>query len=149
MPFSARTVEPQLVSRLRGSDGSEKSFITPDGRRVRKPVLFSSLEEVCCHTLTGILHQLSDLSRHASDIFLGIETQAVLVTQRTSSIQVRLERLQLTVRKSDPKTVKIREENAVSLKGRSSVKRDRSALTYHLRPPTPVQQQTPSRTPHQ
>ncbi|XP_073672494.1 NHS-like protein 1 isoform X2 [Garra rufa] len=107
MPFPARTVEPQLVSRLRGSDGSEKTFITPDGRRVRKPVLFSSLEEVCCHTLTGILHQLSDLSRHASDIFMGIERQAVLVTQRTSSIQVRLERLQLTVRKSDPKTIKI------------------------------------------
>ncbi|XP_059354563.1 NHS-like protein 1 isoform X3 [Carassius carassius] len=107
MPFPERTVEPQLVSRLRGRDGSEKSFTTPDGRRVRKPVLFSSLEEVCCHTLTGILHQLSDLSLHASDIFLGLETQAVLVTQRTSSIQVRLERLQLTVRKFDPKTIKI------------------------------------------
>lgn len=108
MPFPERTVEPQLVSRLRGRDGSEKSFTTPDGRRVRKPVLFSSLEEVCCHTLTGILHQLSDLSLHASDIFLGLETQAVLVTQRTSRIQVRLERLQLTVPKFDPKTIKIR-----------------------------------------
>lgn len=108
MPFPSRTVEPQLVSRLRGSDGSEKIFITADGRKVRKPVLFSSLEEVCCHTLTGILHQLSDLSRHASDIFMEIETQAVLVTQRTSSIQVRLERLQLTVCKLDPKTIKIR-----------------------------------------
>lgn len=108
MPFPERTVEPELVSRLRGSGGSEKSFTTPDGRRVRKPVLFSSLEEVCCHTLTSILHQLSDLSRHASDIFLGIETQAVLVTQRTSTIQVRLERLQLTVCKLDPKTITIR-----------------------------------------
>uniref|UniRef100_A0A8C1MGK2 NHS-like 1b n=1 Tax=Cyprinus carpio TaxID=7962 RepID=A0A8C1MGK2_CYPCA len=107
MPFPERTVEPQLVSRLRGSDGSDKSFMTPDGRRVRKAVLFSSVEEVCCHTLTSILHQLSDLSRHASDIFLGIETQAVLITRRTSSIQVRLERLQLTVRKFDPKTIKI------------------------------------------
>uniref|UniRef100_A0A8C1YRE1 NHS-like 1b n=1 Tax=Cyprinus carpio TaxID=7962 RepID=A0A8C1YRE1_CYPCA len=107
MPFPERTVEPQLVSRLRGSDGSDKTFMTPDGRRVRKAVLFSSVEEVCCHTLTSILHQLSDLSRHASDIFLGIETQAVLITRRTSSIQVRLERLQLTVRKFDPKTIKI------------------------------------------
>uniref|UniRef100_A0A673LVT8 NHS-like protein 1 n=1 Tax=Sinocyclocheilus rhinocerous TaxID=307959 RepID=A0A673LVT8_9TELE len=107
MPFPERTVEPELVSRLRGSAGSEKSFTTPDGRRVRKPVLFSSLEEVCCHTLTSILHQLSDLSRHASDIFLGIETQAVLITRRTSTIQVRLERLQLTVYKFDPKTIKI------------------------------------------
>lgn len=108
MPFPERTVEPQLVSRLRRSDVSEKSFMTPDGRRVRKPVLFSSLEEVCCHSLTSILHQLSDLSRHASDIFLGIETQAVLISQRTSRIQVRLERLQLTARKFDPKTIKIR-----------------------------------------
>lgn len=108
MPFPERTVEPQLVSRLRGSDGSDKTFMTPDGRRVRKAVLFSSVEEVCCHTLTSILHQLSDLSRHASDIFLGIETEAVLITQRTSTIQVRLERLQLTVCKFDPKTIKIR-----------------------------------------
>lgn len=108
MPFPERTVEPQLVNRLRGSDVSEKSFITPDGRRVRKPVLFSSLEEVCCHSLTSILYQLSDLSRHASDIFLGIQTQAGLISQRTSRIQVRLERLQLTARKFDPKTVKIR-----------------------------------------
>lgn len=108
MPFPERTVEPQLVSRLRGSDVSEKSFMTPDGRRVRKPVLFSSLEEVCCHSLTSILHQLSDLSRHASDVFMGIETQAVSIAQRTSRIQVRLERIQLTVRKFDPKTVKIR-----------------------------------------
>lgn len=108
MPFPERTVEPHLVNRLRGSDVSEKSFITPDGRRVRKPVLFSSLEEVCCHSLTSILYQLSDLSRHASDIFLGIQTQAGLISQRTSRIQVRLERLQLTARKFDAKTVKIR-----------------------------------------
>ncbi|XP_067273692.1 NHS-like protein 1 isoform X2 [Pseudorasbora parva] len=107
MPFPERTVEPQLVSRLRGSDVLERSFVTPDGRRVRKPVLFSSLEEVCCHSLTSILHQLSDLSRHASDIFLGIETQAVVISQRTSRIQVRLERLQLTARKFDPKTIQI------------------------------------------
>lgn len=107
MPFPERTVEPHLVNRLRGSDVSEKSFITPDGRRVRKPVLFSSLEEVCCHSLTSILYQLSDLSRHASDIFLGIQTQAGLISQRTSRIQVRLERLQLTARKFDAKTVKI------------------------------------------
>ncbi|XP_051501295.1 NHS-like protein 1 isoform X2 [Myxocyprinus asiaticus] len=107
MPFPERTVEPQLVSRLRGNDSSEKTFITLDGRRVRKPVLFGSLEEVCCHTLTGILHQLSDLSRQASDIFLGIETQAGLISQRTSRIQVRLERLQVIAHKFDPKKIKI------------------------------------------
>ncbi|XP_005160821.1 NHS-like protein 1 isoform X1 [Danio rerio] len=107
MPFPERAVEPQLLCRLRGSDGPEKSFITPDGRKVRKPVLFSSLEEVCCHTFTSILHQLSDLSRHASDIFLGIETQAGLISHRTSRIQARLERIQHTVQTLDPKSVKI------------------------------------------
>ncbi|XP_051952258.1 NHS-like protein 1 isoform X1 [Xyrauchen texanus] len=107
MPFPERTVEPQLVSRLRGNESSEKTFISLDGRRVRKPVLFGSLEDVCCHTLTGILHQLSDLSRQASDIFLGIETQAGLISQRTSRIQVRLERLQVIALKFDPKKIKI------------------------------------------
>lgn len=115
MPFPQRAVEPQLLCRLRGSDGPEKSFITPDGRRVRKPVLFSSLEEVCCHTFTSILHQLSDLSRHASDIFLGIETQAGLISHRTSRIQARLERIQLTVHTLDPKSVKIRKFSHVTL----------------------------------
>ncbi|KAA0708543.1 hypothetical protein E1301_Tti005786 [Triplophysa tibetana] len=46
MPFPQRSVEPQLVSRLRVSLASEKTFITPDGRRVRKPVLSNSLEEM-------------------------------------------------------------------------------------------------------
>lgn len=108
MPFPQRTVEPQLVSRLRVSVASEKTFITPDGRKVRKPVLSDSLEEVCCRTLIGILHQLSDLSRHASEIFLGIETQAGLVSQRATRIQVRLERVQTVARKLDPQKVKIR-----------------------------------------
>ncbi|XP_051511056.1 NHS-like protein 1 isoform X3 [Myxocyprinus asiaticus] len=107
MPFPERTVEPQLVSRLRVSGGSEKTFITPDGRRIRKPILLASLEEVCCHTLTGILHQLSDISRHASNIFLEIETQAGLISKRTSRIQVRLERLQVIACKFDPKQIKI------------------------------------------
>ncbi|XP_051954675.1 NHS-like protein 1 isoform X2 [Xyrauchen texanus] len=107
MPFPERTVEPQLVSRLRGSDGSEKTFMTPEGRRIRKPILFASLEDVCCHTFTSVLHQLSDLSRHASNIFLEIETQAGLISKRTSRIQVRLERLQDIACKFDPKNIKI------------------------------------------
>ncbi|XP_030628402.1 NHS-like protein 1 [Chanos chanos] len=94
MPFPDRTVEPRRVCRLRNRDG-------------KSPVLFSSLEEVCCHTLTSILRQLSDLSRHASDIFLGIETQAGLIWDRSSRIQGRLETLQNVVRKCDPKKVKI------------------------------------------
>lgn len=113
MPFHLRTVEPRRVCRLRGphrtASGEEKGFVLADGRKVRKPILFSSLEDVCSQTLTGILLQLSDLSRHASDIFLDIESQARLISQRSHRIQVRLEGLQNTVRQSDPKKTKIRE----------------------------------------
>lgn len=113
MPFHLRTVEPQRVCRLKGKHrkarGEDGSFVLVDGRKVRKPVLFSSLEDVCSQTLTGILLQLSDLSRYANDIFLDIETQAGLVSRRSYKIQVRLESLQNTARKFDPKKTKIRE----------------------------------------
>ncbi|XP_076129223.1 NHS-like protein 1 [Alosa pseudoharengus] len=111
MPFHLRAVEPQRVCRLKGkhhrAPGEESGFVVVDGRKVRKPVLFSSLEDVCSQTLTGILLQLSDLSRHASDIFLDIETQAGLISRRSHRIQLRLEVLQGTVRRSDPKKTKI------------------------------------------
>uniref|UniRef100_A0A3Q3FDL9 Uncharacterized protein n=1 Tax=Labrus bergylta TaxID=56723 RepID=A0A3Q3FDL9_9LABR len=87
MPFHQRSIEP---------------------RKLRKPVLFSSLDEVGCHTLTNIIHQLSDLSRHASDIFLGIEMEAGMVFRRSCRIHGRLQRLQCEVRKFDPKNIKIR-----------------------------------------
>lgn len=69
--------------------------------------MFSSLDEVGCHTLTSIIHQLSDLSRHASDIFLGIEMEAGMVFRRSCRIQGRLQGLQSRVRKLDPKNIKI------------------------------------------
>ncbi|XP_059212213.1 NHS-like protein 1 isoform X2 [Centropristis striata] len=106
MPFHQRSVEPRRVSRLSARDG----WIPREeaGRRkLRKPVLFSSLDEVGCHTLTNIIHQLSDLSRHASDIFLGIEMEAGMVFRRSCRIQGRLHRLQGEIRKFDPKKTKI------------------------------------------
>ncbi|XP_029902801.1 NHS-like protein 1 isoform X2 [Myripristis murdjan] len=57
--------------------------------------------------MTNIIHQLSDLSRHASDIFLGIEMEAGMVFRRSCRIQGRLESLQNEVRKFDPKKIKI------------------------------------------
>lgn len=95
------------MCRLKARD-SGRGFLLVDGRKVKKPVLFSELEDVCSQTLTGILLQLSDLSRHASSIFLDIETQAGLLAQRSRRIQVRLEVLHSTVRKCDPKKAKIR-----------------------------------------
>eukprot|EP00064_Thunnus_orientalis_P008496 superscaffoldBa00001010_g8519 len=107
MPFHQRSIEPRRVSRLSARDG----WIPGDetGRRkLRKPVLFSSLDEVSCHTLTSIIYQLSDLSRHASDIFLGIEMEAGMVFRRSCRIQGRLHNLQGEVRKLDPKKIQIR-----------------------------------------
>ncbi|XP_042245877.1 NHS-like protein 1 isoform X1 [Thunnus maccoyii] len=106
MPFHQRSIEPRRVSRLSARDG----WIPGDetGRRkLRKPVLFSSLDEVSCHTLTSIIYQLSDLSRHASDIFLGIEMEAGMVFRRSCRIQGRLHNLQGEVRKLDPKKIQI------------------------------------------
>lgn len=106
MPFEQRSIEPRRVSRLSARDGWIPRE-EPGRRKLRKPVLFSSLDEVGCHTLTNIIHQLSDLSRHASDIFLAIEMEAGMVFRRSCRIQGRLQRLQAEVRKVDPKKVKI------------------------------------------
>lgn len=107
MPFHQRSVEPRRVSRLSPKDG----WIPREeaGRRkLRKPVLFSSLDEVSCHTLTNIIHQLSDLSRHASDVFLGIEVEAEKVFRRSCRIHGRLQILQDGVCTLDPKKIQIR-----------------------------------------
>lgn len=106
MPFHQRSIEPQRVSRL-SRDGSIPGEET-GRRKLRRPVLFSSLDEVGCHTLTNIIHQLSDLSRHASDIFLGIEMEAGMVFRRSCRIQGRLQSLQGEICKFDPKKIKIR-----------------------------------------
>lgn len=107
MPFHQRTIEPRRVTRLSPRDGWIP--VEENGRRkLRKPVLFSSLDEVGCHTLTNIIHQLSDLSRHASDIFLGIEMEAGMVFRRSCRIHCRLQSLQVEICKLDPKKIKIR-----------------------------------------
>ncbi|XP_027896471.1 NHS-like protein 1 isoform X4 [Xiphophorus couchianus] len=106
MPFHQRTIEPRRVSRLSARDGW-KPREGSGRRKLRRPVLFSSLDEVGCHTLTSLIQQLSDLSRHASDIFLGIEMEAGMVFRRSCRIQGRLHNLQNEVLKLDPKKVKI------------------------------------------
>uniref|UniRef100_A0A3B5L698 Uncharacterized protein n=1 Tax=Xiphophorus couchianus TaxID=32473 RepID=A0A3B5L698_9TELE len=93
MPFHQRTIEPRRVSRLSARDGW-KPREGSGRRKLRRPVLFSSLDEVGCHTLTSLIQQLSDLSRHASDIFLGIEMEAGMVFRRSCRIQGRLHNLQ-------------------------------------------------------
>lgn len=109
MPFHQRTVEPRRVSRISARDGPRRAGGESGRRRPRRAALFSELDEVSCHTLTGVIHQLSDLSRHASDIFLGIEMEAGLVFRRTCRIQGRLRSLHGELHKLDHKNIKIRE----------------------------------------
>ncbi|KAM9840660.1 NHS-like protein 1 [Aulostomus maculatus] len=107
MPFHQRSIEPRRVSRLSARDNWIPRQEETGRRKLKRPVLFSSLDEVSCHTLTSVIYQLSDLSRHASDIFLGIEMEAGMVFRRSCRIQGRLQNLQGEVRKLDPKKVRI------------------------------------------
>uniref|UniRef100_A0A3Q2Q446 NHS like 1 n=1 Tax=Fundulus heteroclitus TaxID=8078 RepID=A0A3Q2Q446_FUNHE len=106
MPFHQRTVEPRRVSRLSARDG-RKPREASGRRRARRAVLYSSLEEVGCHTLTSVIQQLSSLSRHASDIFLGIEVEAGMVFRRSCRIEGRLHDLHEQILRLNPKKVQI------------------------------------------
>ncbi|XP_058881226.1 NHS-like protein 1 isoform X3 [Acipenser ruthenus] len=114
MPFHQRTVEPQRVSRLKeedrviiAGDRGDGNKVIVERVKVKKKLLFTTSEEVCCNTLTNVLRQLSDLSRHASNIFLEIERETRFVWEKSNRIQNRLETLQSTVHKLDHKKSKI------------------------------------------
>ncbi|KAK2864153.1 hypothetical protein Q7C36_003307 [Tachysurus vachellii] len=96
MPFYERTVEPRRLCRLEVKDGGHGTK------------LFGSLDDVSSRALALLLRQLSDVSRHASDIFRGVELQAALVSQRSARIQQRLDSLHTTVHQLNPKQVKVR-----------------------------------------
>lgn len=98
MPFHERTVEPRRLCRRLKAE-----VVAAHGA-----VLFGSLDEVSARALALLLRQLSDVSRHASDIFRGVELQAALVFQRSSRIQQRLDTLHTAVCQLNPKQVQIR-----------------------------------------
>ena len=111
MPFYNRAVEPTRLRKLNVENGEVVALGAGDDSLTfvdtfQKTAL-DSLEKTCCHTLANVLRQLSDLSRNASNIFLEIETEADLVTERSSRIRLRIETLQRTVRRRI--RVKIRE----------------------------------------
>lgn len=97
MPFHKRTVEPRSLGRING------------GRPEVSGDVFISLDAVNCQTLINILRQLSDLSRHASSMFVEIQTEAALLIHKASALQHRLDSLQDTVRNLNPKRTTIRE----------------------------------------
>ncbi|XP_039594976.1 NHS-like protein 1 isoform X3 [Polypterus senegalus] len=110
MPFYERSVEPERVSRL--ASDSCRAQLVGDFRHgsvllFPRRLLFSTLEEVCCHTLANVLRQLSDLSRLASDIVEDIEKEAGLISRRALRLQSRLETLQVGIGKLNHRKVKI------------------------------------------
>lgn len=97
MPFHKRIVEPRSLGRINRG----RLEVTRD--------VFISLDAVNCQTLINILRQLSDLSRHASSMFVEIQTEAELVINKASALQHRLDSLQDTVRNLRHKRTTIRE----------------------------------------
>ncbi|XP_053566641.1 NHS-like protein 1 isoform X3 [Bombina bombina] len=99
MPFPLRTVQPTYVCRFDASDGQESC---------KGPALiFNSLQEVSSHSLLAIIRQLSDLSKHAEDIFGGIQGEAVALGQRSAHLQHRLSSLQPKIAHLDHKKVPV------------------------------------------
>ncbi|KAM3932305.1 NHS-like protein 1 isoform 3-T3 [Leptodactylus fuscus] len=99
MPLHLRIVQPTKLCRLRTSDGQ-----TPrDGSKV----VFTSLQEVSGHSLVRIIHQLSDLSRHAEDIFTNIQEQAITLGERSARLQGRLASLHQRVSHLDHRKVPV------------------------------------------
>lgn len=107
MPFYKRIVEPQNLCRLNPLEPGAGHF-TIDQCSVLGSQSWTSMNDVSCKSLKNILHQLSDLSRHACSIFLELQSQAASVIHRSAALQRRLDTLQHTVRKLDHKKIRIR-----------------------------------------
>lgn len=113
MPFHKRIVNPQRVCRLNGEGSVVGRIYFADGTvengKVFQPPIFTSLVDVNCQTFINILHQLSDLSRHATCIFAEIQAEATSVVHRAARLQLRLDSLQKAAHKLDHRKIKLRE----------------------------------------
>lgn len=112
MPFHKRTVEPQNLCRLLNflEPGAGQDQLECSGIGLH---LWTSLNDVSCRSLKNILQQLSDLSRHASSIFLEIQSEATRVICRSAELQRRLNTLQHTARELDQKKIRLRKSCVV------------------------------------
>lgn len=118
MPFPLRTVAPLNLCRL--EEGAAAVQRDKDGYARRSCAglrLFDSLEEVCSRSLVSLLWQLSDLSRWASDIFSGIQSEADSLGRRSVRLQCRLESLKALAGCLDHRKVKVRKSLAVAAFG--------------------------------
>ncbi|KAM8947074.1 NHS-like protein 1 [Pelodytes ibericus] len=99
MPFHLRIVQPTRLGRLGSNNGQAP--------REGSTMVLGSLLDVSSHTMLLIIHQLSDLSRHAENIFTSIHSQAAALGDRSAHLQHRLACLQKAVSHLDHRKVPV------------------------------------------
>lgn len=87
MPLPKRTIEPVHVAR---SIYVRDETTTP-----------TELETVTNTTLTNIIRQLSSLSKHSEDLFGELTREAGQLSERSNSLQARIDRLAIKVTQLD------------------------------------------------
>lgn len=88
MPLPKRIIEPVFVARSR--------FAREDHLNVP-----TELETVTNTTLTNIIRQLSSLSKHSEDLFGELTREAGHLSERSNSLQARVDRLAIKVTQLD------------------------------------------------
>ncbi|XP_013171504.1 PREDICTED: uncharacterized protein LOC106120673 isoform X2 [Papilio xuthus] len=98
MPFVQRVVEPKFLSRtsLRDEDGRPK-------------VTDEELQAVTNCTLSNALRQLASLVLLAEDIFSDLTSQLQEITERSKVARAKIEKINESVEKYDPKKVPVPE----------------------------------------
>ncbi|KAI4872231.1 hypothetical protein NFI96_010373 [Prochilodus magdalenae] len=107
MPFYKRAVVPQRLCRLTKEPLRCAELGGADCCSALNSGSWASLNDVSRTALKNVLLQLSDLSRHACNVFLEIQSEASSVVHRSAALQQRLDTLQDAVRKLDPKRITI------------------------------------------
>lgn len=87
MPLPKRIIEPVFVAR--------SAYSRDD---IHEP---TELETVTNTTLTNIIRQLSSLSKHSEDLFGELTREAGLLSERSNSLQARIDRLAIKVTQLD------------------------------------------------
>lgn len=87
MPLPKRTIEPIHVAR--------SIYVRDEGAEP------TELETVTNTTLTNIIRQLSSLSKHSEDLFCELAREAGHLSERSNSLQARIDRLAIKVTQLD------------------------------------------------
>lgn len=87
MPLPKRIIEPVFVAR--------SGYPRDD---INEPI---ELETVTNTTLTNIIRQLSSLSKHSEDLFGELAREAGQLSERSNSLQARIDRLAIKVTQLD------------------------------------------------